>query len=98
MDGPINHWWQQDRDRFLVQEGIISNEFKLIIHKAIQMSEPSVWSFPVSLYRYTISSHTFLNKNNSIIKTQTEEKKNIITHAHAYTVVNKSNTAIIIIV
>jgi hypothetical protein len=37
MDGPINHWWRQDRDRFLVQEGIMSNEFKLIIHKAMEM-------------------------------------------------------------
>jgi hypothetical protein len=59
MDGPINHWWRQDRDRFLVQEGIMSNEFKLTIHKAIKISEPPVWSFPVSLYKYTISSHTF---------------------------------------
>jgi hypothetical protein len=30
--------------------------FKLIIHNAIKMSEPPVWSFPVSLHRYTISS------------------------------------------
>ena len=59
MDGPINHWWRQDRDRFLVQEGIMSSEFKLTIHKAIKMSEPPVWSFPVSLYWHTISSHTF---------------------------------------
>ena len=30
MDGPTTHWWRQDRDRFLVHEGIMSNEFKLI--------------------------------------------------------------------
>jgi hypothetical protein len=30
--------------------------FKLIIHNAIQMLEPSVWSYPVSLHMYTISS------------------------------------------
>ena len=39
-----------------MQEGIMSNEFKLIIHKVIKMSDPPVGSFSVSLHRYTISS------------------------------------------
>ena len=81
MDVPINHWWRQNRDRFLVQEGIMSNEFKLTIHKAMQISKPPVWSFPVSLYKYTISSHTFWITQ-FYHKKANCRKKIIKTHAH----------------
>ena len=85
MDGQTNHWWRQDRDRFLVQEGIMSNEFKLIIHKAITMSEPPVWSFPVSLHRFTISSHT-LNKIILSLKSKLKkENKYIYKYMHMHT-------------
>jgi hypothetical protein len=67
----------------------MSNEFKLIIHKDIKMSEPPVWSFPVSFHRFTISSHTFFNT--IILSLKSKLKKEIYiyinkhTHVHMHT-------------
>ena len=54
-----NHWWRHNRDRFLVQEGIMSNEYNA--------RTPSViisCIIPQVCYQFT----HFLNKNNSVEK------------------------------